>query len=515
MASWGVENRKFLTAPPSLEYKLYADDEPSFDLKLIGSGKERAFPSRLGLDLAISKLREETKSSPLKKRNEQNDKVYKQHAYRFIAAQLKMHLGQEPLPEDLSQLVRLSATDLLENKYQNGSDIFEGSDRARSGVKHDAQEDTLKRLLMALIYATTIPDLQVQANALLQDVCRHFAILELGRALAGAKHKNKAFSVSAGEGSLYLDSRLLADAIVGSLADDDKNVQEAAETVVEKMFEASGTMIGDGDRADRLYFFMHLANVFCHCCYEEEWLKKAGGQHGIQLMASKLPMSTAFVQMKQMDFVRALLFTIKDMPEVLPIVTRVKAQDTLEAILRRCNAGAQSSDLENEKSKFYQLSHLLCMELFHSNRHVRECARHALGVLAECASCKVWELVKPWKDRVMLPIYNKPLRALPFAIQIAYIDCMSFFLSLGHDLVDAGESLNRFLTETFGSGRRGRRGARYEADGVPPCPAHHQPSSCKHQAPLAVSLRPGSQRSNTTCSAQSYRQCLLQDAVSR
>ncbi|KAL9041756.1 MAG: hypothetical protein Q9180_001071 [Flavoplaca navasiana] len=151
----GGRNRDFLSGPPQLTFKPYADDEPSIDIKFIGSSKERAFPASLGVDVAISKLGEYPKSPQQKKA----DIFYKQQAFRLVSVGSRMYIGFSNLPDDFAHLVRLQANDCLEGNAGTGPDVVLLADREKSIAKKDIQEDTLKKLLMASIPASTLPDL--------------------------------------------------------------------------------------------------------------------------------------------------------------------------------------------------------------------------------------------------------------------------------------------------------------------------------------------------------------------
>src|SRR5699024_2009413 len=75
----GGRNRKFMTGAVPLAYKAYADDPSSFDVRLIGSKKDRAFRADLGIDFAISKLMEVPKVGKTNQ-NRHNDEYYKKQA---------------------------------------------------------------------------------------------------------------------------------------------------------------------------------------------------------------------------------------------------------------------------------------------------------------------------------------------------------------------------------------------------------------------------------------------------
>ena len=441
----GGRNRKFLTRPPPLDFRAYADDEPGYDLRLLGSAKDRAFPSRIGVDIAIARLHEAPKTPTARAA----DDAYKPQALRFVAAQIKMHLGADQLPEDFARAVRLQANDLADGNAAAALDFMERSSRDKSIAKRDAQEDSLRALLRAAVFACTLPELQAQAQPLVADVCRHFALVDLGTALARRKHRAAPFSPTAGEGPLGLDVRVLADALVDSLADDQADVRDAATAAIRHVFDAAVVLFGDASRASKLPLFGTMARAFAHACYAEEWFTKAGGALGIDALAVALALDDAWLRERQVEFYRALLFLVRDLPPDLPSKTRVQALATLEVILRRCNADVSTKDLENKETRLFQLCGLIANDLSHQVRPVREAAQAALKVLAACAEAEEWELLRPFTEQMLHPPLSKPLRALAFPVQIGYIEAVTFFLRLGHGLVAPGDPLNRIVVETL------------------------------------------------------------------
>ena len=441
----GGRNRKFLTGPPALEYKRFADDQCSYDIKLMGANKEKAFPATLGIDLAIARLAESPKAAAARK----VDPYYKQQAFRLISAQTKMHIGFENLPDEFAQLVRLQANDLLASRYDAGPDVLLLADREKSIPKKDSQEGTMKKLLKACMLAATIPSLESTALSLLADVCRHFTILELGRALSRAKQEKKEFDVQSGEGPLCLDSHVLADAIAETLSSDNSALRDIAERVILNVYEAAGVVLGGQAKAERLPFFHFLTDLFCHKCHEEEWYTKAGGGLGVHLIVTKVNLGDAWMVARQMKFIRSLIYVIKDMPQDLPAGTRIQALETIEILLRRCNKGASKDDLASPQSRLYNTCGFLVHELAHMNKHVRSAAQQAFTTIAEVVGVEVHELLSPVKERLLHPIYSKPLRALPLATQIGYIDAITYCLGIKQDLVEFSDPLNRLLMESM------------------------------------------------------------------
>jgi len=441
----GGRNRKFLTGPPELDFKPYSDDEASIDIRLIGSTKDRAFPAATGIELAIAKLMEVPKLPAAKK----SDPFHKQQAFRLITAHTKLMIGFDNLPDDFAQLVRLQANDLYSAKHDVGADLMNISEREKSMVKKSVEQETLKKLLKACIFAVSIAELKAEAEVLVANICKHFTLLEVGRALAQLKHLKKPFDVNSGEGSVHLDSQIIADAIGDSLASDIVAVREAAEEAVITIRHSAKAIFGSQEKIDKFALFTHLAKTFCHNCHADDWFVKSGGTLGIEILTKKLDLGNSWMIDRQLDFVRALTFVMKDMPSDLTARTRVQAQDLLENLIRRCNGSVSKEDIKNPQSALFKLCGQLVVDLSHMSKSVRQATQKAFSVLAEVVGLGIHELIMPVKDRLVMPIWTKPLRALPFSIQIAYIDAITFCLKLKHSILEFNEQLTRLLMESL------------------------------------------------------------------
>ena len=448
----GGRNRKFLCNPPDLGWREYADDEASFNIKLIGAvanGGERALPARLGVDTALDTLWDVSRTPAQKS----SDEHHKRQAVNFIMSHVKLLISHDQLPDDFAALVRLHAIDLTEKEFDIGTDLFSVSEHAKSGAKRDAQQQTLLRLLKALFFATSIEYLQDDVESFLQGVYRHFMLVDLGVALGKEKHKRQPFDVKSGEGPVYIDTNILADAICNSLASEIKQVRASAENAMTACHHVAKTVFGTEDMTDHLPFFGKLAETCVRSCYEEEWFIKSSGAIGIALLidSKRMALTNSWVADRVHEMARALLYVVKDMPQDLPANTRLRAKDTLVDLVDRFgeNFANPKEELENKTSKLHLLASLLVAEVSHMNRHVRETSQTALRRLAQVVGLPTHELVDPVKEPLIQPIFNKPLRALPFAAQIGYVDAINFLLDMEHGVLTFDEQLNRLLYETL------------------------------------------------------------------
>jgi transformation/transcription domain-associated protein len=441
----GGRNRKFITGPPDLQYKPYSDDQSSIDIRLIGSTKDRAFPAVIGIDSAIAKLKEVPKVPAAKK----SDSFHKQQAFRLITAHTKLMVGFDNLPDDFAQLVRLQANDMVARKFDVGSDIYGVSEREKSITKKGVEQQTLKKLLEASVFAVSIPDLKTDAETLVSNLAKHFTLLEVGGHFAVMKHKGKPFDVNSGEGPVVIESEVLSEALGNSLASDHGAVRDAAEQAILTMHDSAKAIFGSQEKLDRFPFFDELAKTFCHNCHADDWFMKSGGTRGIEIITKKLGLGTQWMTNRHFELIRALNFVMKDMPIDLDSKTRVQAEALMEDLIRRCHSKTTKEDFEKPTSLLYRLCGQLVGDLSHMNKNVREATQKAFHVLSEVTGLGVHELIMPVKDRLVVPIWTKPLRALPFGIQIAYIDAITFCLKLKNNILEFNEQLNRLLMESL------------------------------------------------------------------
>ncbi|KAH7633405.1 hypothetical protein B0T09DRAFT_395672 [Sordaria sp. MPI-SDFR-AT-0083] len=461
----GGRNRKFMTDALPVKYRQFADDVASFDIRLIGSKIDRAFPAHYGIDLAIQKLMEVPRfmkgvsAAPTK----QQDAYYKRQALHFIKTQVKLRVGFDNLPDDLPRLLRLQAQDLINRRKDVDISAFECTDRDRSIAKKNEDEGELKRLIKALMFALSLPEFRPEVDAFLLNLARHFTIIEVGRALVDSKRSTTPFNVDSGAGPLFVDTRILSDALLESLASEKPEVREGAEQVIQEVYNSAATIFGSPSHVSRLAYFNSLANTFCHGCYEEEWFTKAGGTLGIKILLTNVDLGDSWVATKQIEFVRALMYVIKDMPQDLPEKTRRSAQVTLEILLKRLTKNAKKEDClpaqptpqqpgqpqPQKQSRLAQICMMLNGELSHMNRHVRSTAKRSIELIAKATGAEVWELLEPHRKQLLQPIFAKPLRALAFGIQIGFIDAVTYYMSLKPDFVTFDEHLHRLLMESL------------------------------------------------------------------
>ncbi|KAI8320067.1 hypothetical protein GQ54DRAFT_9695 [Martensiomyces pterosporus] len=92
---------------------------------------------------------------------------------------------------------------------------------------------------------------------------------------------------------------------------------------------------------------------------------------------------------------------------------------------------------------------LITKELANPSADVRETVKACLGILVEVTGCSVTALLLPSRDRLLVPIFGKPLRALPHSMQIGNIDAITYCLSLDPPFLEINDELMRLLSEAL------------------------------------------------------------------
>ncbi|KAJ2851213.1 transcription-associated protein 1, partial [Coemansia erecta] len=92
---------------------------------------------------------------------------------------------------------------------------------------------------------------------------------------------------------------------------------------------------------------------------------------------------------------------------------------------------------------------LIAKELANPSTEVRDAAKECLNILVKVTGCSVTVLLLPSRDRLLVPIFGKPLRALPHNMQIGNIDAITYCLSLDPPFLEINDELLRLLSEVL------------------------------------------------------------------
>lgn len=370
---------------------------------------------------------------------------------------------------------RMHAFELL----RHAAVLFLDGTLSDSGRERDGN---FERVVKGLFDATRVEDKELaeEATTFLKGFSRHVVALE-------AKRENTYLQFS----QLTL---AFFDGVVTALGaqENESGDVEAIVELVRELVTHEFHQVCSAAKPELFAALIHsLASKHCNLCYDQLWQRKTGGWMGIDMLVRRCDLGRTWIRDHQLEIVRALLYMLKDMPTDPPRNVDAVAE-TLIFVLRTVNgpeetaAPQPSADEDASISKegkddeastkdggkgkegeeppsttkasddkvvlerqFSFLVGVLLSELSSSNSHVRTTARRSFELLAELKGVGVTDILLPVKDRLLTPIFTKPLRALPFGMQIGHIDAITFCLELRPPLPDFNEELFRVLTEAL------------------------------------------------------------------
>lgn len=193
----------------------------------------------------------------------------------------------------------------------------------------------------------------------------------------------------------------------------------------------------------------NLASAFVAMCHDESWTSKMAGSKGIMIMASTTSLPPKMTLDREFDFVRALISVLKDMPVDPPRDVDEVVQTLMDVIKKSDTTPLGDDGVSLHQQRMPYVTGILHMELASSNAMVRSATQQCVQLLSDLSGKTPTDLLMPHRERLLMPIYTKPLRALSFSTQIGHIDAVTYCLGLEPPLPEANEELLRLLSEAL------------------------------------------------------------------
>ena len=246
--------------------------------------------------------------------------------------------------------------------------------------------------------------------------------------------------------SCYLDA--LPHALSREQPEQAKKAQSLVALIINELVSSQSQHNGS---ASDIFLILHqIANRFTALCLDDSWARKSAGACGIRIMTNTPQFGIKWVTDREVDLVRTLLHILKDLPRDLPRDVD-DIIDVLASVLRISNTDVdfQADTAIHARAKLVHLVSLFFPELQSSNPVVRQAAQTCIELLVTLSGRPAVDLLMPHRDRMLVSIYTKPLRALPFMKQIGMIEAIRFCVSLDPPLVELNDELLRLLHETL------------------------------------------------------------------
>ena len=459
LGKFGGRNRQYLSEPSSLKYDVPPENDPGIAIEFAGYNGKQHFNHLNYVELALKTIQDPKLAVD-----------YKRQAFNFLRSSLYAFVPHENIPENFPQILRECSDGMISEMPESSQDkearasssedpvmtaaIFEHRAIKKTMIFPSAwprrygTDNFLDKILQGIFHAVTVPEIKDEVQSLVYDFCQYFAVLEIAETNEDAI--NTSFEES---GRTYradsnlLSPHVLVDAIVESLCSEHEEVIEFTTQAIEKFIEAAVIIVGPQGHVGRLSMFNMLAIKFRHYCYRREWYYKAGGCRGIEILCNTSHFDTAWLLHYELDFMKALLFIIKDVPPELSPRTNDAAKRVLSTLLAKCNSPDITDDSPESAPRFTHLLQHLVLELSDRNAGARETVQDALRQLSELKGVELHALMQGPKDMLLQRMWSKPLRTLHFHNQIASIDALNFCFGIQPPIVEQTGELARFVQE--------------------------------------------------------------------
>ncbi|GAA5907251.1 hypothetical protein JCM6882_008402 [Rhodosporidiobolus microsporus] len=313
----------------------------------------------------------------------------------------------------------------------------------REGLAAGEQEETFRNVLKGLFDATRIDEFIDEANKYIVDLARLIFSLELGKGLPdNPAHAKQTFPLS----SAFIDGVIENLCTVEPL--DLGKAAAQTKSIVDVLLSHRST-----DKAVKLdaptAMAHQMGSRLASHCYDPSWQRKTGAAKGMSILVSDVGLEVKWVIEHEIEFTRALLFALKDMPGEAPSNADMVV-DTLLHLVKVCSKPSSEEDQKASKQTLNYLVGLLLVEVSSQVAPVREAVKRALKIVSDEEGTPLTEMLTPVKDRLLGPIFTKPLRALGFTMQIGHIDAVTYCITLDPPLIEVDDQLIRLLHEALG-----------------------------------------------------------------
>lgn len=431
----GGRNRRYLTPPTDLKNISVLEQDASVLLNINGISEAKPLKITPSITCALEVL-EDQRITP----------HYRKEAYNYLSTVLKMFLNTTAPPDSYADSIQSCVSIILGSSFPDTEKPLQ-SDSSREGNERRLQNQLFERLLQAVFYATSIAEVKEDALDLVKNLCEHCILLEVGEFVIEKRKSVKLFDLDEHEGLPHIDPKCILGAIVYALCHYNPDVKAAGQQSIHYIFESGLAIIGSTDEVQKFPMFKAFFGKLSHTCFEAQYYRKAGACLGLKTLIQDLGLSLSWISSRQLEFVRTMFFVLKDIPNDVPSQVRFQAKSLLLYVLKECNKGISEEKMADRPYK--QLTGLLAYELANANVVVRETSQEALHVLSRVTGRTVTQIIFPVKNILLPPIFTKPLRALPFPMQIGHIDAITFCLGLKDTFLEFNEELSRLMVEAL------------------------------------------------------------------
>jgi transformation/transcription domain-associated protein len=283
-----------------------------------------------------------------------------------------------------------------------------------------------------------------EIDTILEALLLHFSLTAISEILERKENPSLAIPHS------YLTLDAFVDGISKCISS--RTLLNETENMLVTFLNYCSAIAENDSNVEQLPIFQKLCDSFIKLSYSSILVERLGGCYGINCMVNKMAFSVEWILQKELEIIKALFHVLKNATELLNSDVD-EASNLIIEILKKCHPKENSMESQDVETRQMGLITHLISELSHPNQSVRKTVQIALEELAKMKNTEIADILQPVRERLLSPIFAKPLRALPFPMQIGNIDAITYCLSLSNTLLTFNEELLRLLHEALALGK--------------------------------------------------------------
>ncbi|EPX74408.1 SAGA complex phosphatidylinositol kinase-like protein Tra1 [Schizosaccharomyces octosporus yFS286] len=303
-------------------------------------------------------------------------------------------------------------------------------------------------IFKSLIEAQALSDFKDEAGFVLKRSAEWIVITSILKVHESLALKNQQEMFEKEANSSYLDITCFIDGILLSLCSEDSRTRENSLTLINHYLDTHKVLMDSESNIWKLPSFQQLFKTLCQYCYMELWYQKNAGFLGLRSLFSCTIDKKHWLEFKLTEILRALFFILKDVPSDFGVLRLTEVQNFIIDVVRQyCTDN--STRTEDEVKHLLSVFMPFCLELPHPNDQIRATVKQLIDTISKDCNITIETLLSPAKEALLGPIFGKPLRALPFTIQIGHIDAINYCLQQAPSFLGLSDELIRLFRETI------------------------------------------------------------------
>ncbi|SSD59798.1 probable Transcription-associated protein 1 [Saccharomycodes ludwigii] len=431
----GGRNRKFLKPPSDLKTQEALDIGVNALFEIYGINGEVPVSVTPGVKFALDILYDY-----------RIDVHYRVQSFKYLSSILKLFLAKnsEINFDSYAVLVQRAVGCLSQQKLHLDVEFCDKVIKYPSKLANE--QSLFLTLLESLFFAASVKECREESTILLKSIIDHICLIQVNNELNNKICQPDLFNIEMKQPDVYISTDVLVEALSSALGSYLEDTRTLAVEMLKHVKLVSKKIYGDS-LMYKYSFIPKLMEKFIHDCYGDIYFTKSSGVLGIKVFLEELDFSVDFWKNYQLPLINGLLFVVKDTPVEAPSSICETSDLLICSILKKTCADLKVDDLMG-KPIHDSLTEIVC-ELSCPHAKVRETSKKALETVSNVTNIPIANLMEVSKNFLLSPIFAKPLRALPFSMQIGNVDAITFCLSLPNSFLEFNEELYRLLHETI------------------------------------------------------------------